>query len=126
MLLGSRDCFGFNEPGYRIQRLLMHTIRFPATSAPVKAQPLCGSIFVMNPHVVSAKAPYSDNYEASWSEQSNRRGFRLQLSRAIPIHGGCPNRVFNLSESSGRIGRAQPLSFRTPKIAPSTIAPLVL
>jgi hypothetical protein len=54
------------------------------------------------------------------------QGFRLQLSRAIPIHGGCLTEFStNQNHQAGSV-MLQPLWLRTPRIAPSKIAPLVL
>src|ERR1700722_8933581 len=64
----------------------------------------------MNPHVVSAKA-LTQTTRASWSEQVNWWGFRLQLSRAIPLHGGCLTEFSTYQNHQGGISRAQPLSF---------------
>jgi hypothetical protein len=99
----------------------------PATSAPAKAQPYADLSFVMNPHVVSAKALNQTTTKASWSKwRRTGRGFRLQLSRAIPIHGGCLTEFSTNENHQRRSVVSQPLWLRTPRIAPSTVAPLVL
>ena len=81
----------------------------------------------MNPHVVSAKALNQTTTRQAGVNGANWPGFRLQLSRAIPIHGGCLTKLSaNQNHHQGRLVVRQPLWLQTPRIAPSTIAPLVL
>jgi hypothetical protein len=107
-LLSTEGLFRLQRARLSCPKVLTPRHKVPRNFSPSSSAARCGSIFVMNPHVVSAKALNRTTTRQAGVNGRTGRGFRLQLSRAY-IQGGCLTEFSTYQNHQGRIGRAQPL-----------------